>query len=395
MKRLYSLFSVTNVTVAFLSVFFIAGCQKKQEAPVVSTTKVNDLVNVLKGHSEYMVFGKENGPSMLITPALGARIMGASVNGVMGDNLLWVNQALYADSFWQKEPDWNAGGFRSWIAPEDAFFLDAQDKWFVPKSMDPGSYKLVSSTSTMAIFQNDFIIKSKESQEYSLKLTREIHLLESYQNPGIQNLPAEINYVGVRVVHSLENTSKVVIGNKVPHVGLWSLLQVKPAGTMIIPLAKSGTKDKAAFREYFNPIPPERMAVSEKAITVKIDGKFRCKIGIAPEFASPAIAFLAEDEGGQGRLYIKQFMVDPKGKYLDHPWGKPSTYGDAVEMYNDDGVMGGFAELECHGPAQTLKPGEKESHDVSLHVFTGPVEALKNIAASILELDFAKLTFYK
>ena len=93
-------------------------------------------------------------------------------------------------------------------------------------------------------------------------------------------------------------------------------------------------------------------------------------------------------------LYIKQFMVDPKGKYLDHPWGIPSDYGDAIQIYNDDGNMGGFTELECHGPAHILAHGEKQSHDIYVHVLTGPVDELKEIGSQILELDFSQLTFF-
>lgn len=375
-----------------LLILQLPACQRGGEKHMAET--MQEVIDGLKPRTEYMVFGRENGPSMLITPALGARVTAASVNGLQGRNLLWANPEIFADKFWKDGPGWNAGGFRSWIAPEDAFYLDEKNNWFVPPAMDPGNYKLINSTSVMATFANEFALSNRQGQEYKCRLTREIHLLESYQWQQLSSIPEGIEYVGIRVIHSLENMGTQIIGDKIPYVGLWSLLMVEPSGTMIIPLTKPGGKGEA-YRDYFNPLPPERISVSEKAITVKIDGKYRSKIGISPEYAGTAIAFLAEDAIGKGRLYIKQFMVDPNGVYLDHPWGQPSEFGDVIEMYNDDGKMGGFAELECHGPSQKLKPGDKESHDVYLHILTGPVEVLKKTASAILELDLSALTFYK
>jgi len=381
-----------------LLVIKMTGCQQPEQNQIPST--IREVLNNLKVRTDIITMGNKDGPILLITPELGARVLGASVNGMNGKNLFFVNPEVYTDEFWKDGPSWNAGGYRSWIAPEDNFYLKDDDTWFVPKSMDPGNYKLENSNDHMAIFGNEFSLVNRKGQEYNCKLIREIHLLETWQFPAVGQLPDDIKYVGTRLVHSLENLGDKIIGKDLPYIGLWSLLMVNPSGTMIIPLTKSGGKGEA-FRDYGEPdgknfsiVPPDRIAVGDRAITVKIDGKYRCKLGINPEYAGAGIAFLAEDEQGQGRLYIKHFMVDPKGKYLDHPWGLPSDYGDAIQMYNDDGKMGGFAELECHGPSHILAPKEKQSHDIFVHILTGPVDKLKEIGSQILELDFSQLTFF-
>lgn len=95
-----------------------------------------------------------------------------------------------------------------------------------------------------------------------------------------------------------------------------------------------------------------------------------------------------------GILYLKQFDVDPKGLYLDHPWEKLFDYGDAIQMYNDDGRFGEFCEIECHGPAKILKSNEKLWHTVMLSVIIGDLERLKEIAADRLEINMGEVKLY-
>lgn len=104
--------------------------------------------------------------------------------------------------------------------------------------------------------------------------------------------------------------------------------------------------------------------------------------------------FSYQKNSDQGILYLKQFDVDPEGLYLDHPWEKPFDYGDAIQMYNDDGRLGGFCEIECHGPAKVLEPNEKLGHTVTLSVITANLERLKEIAAEKLVVDMDEVKIY-
>jgi len=81
-------------------------------------------------------------------------------------------------------------------------------------------------------------------------------------------------------------------------------------------------------------------------------------------------------------------------EYLDHPWEKPFDYGDAIQMYNDDGRFGGFFEIECHGPAKILEPNEKLGHTVKLFVIIGNLELLKEITGEKLEVDMGRVKLY-
>ena len=63
-------------------------------------------------------------------------------------------------------------------------------------------------------------------------------------------------------------------------------------------------------------------------------------------------------------------------------------------MYNDDGNMGGFTELECHGPAKKLKKGETQSHTLQLHIFRGSIAELKDIGSKLLGADLSQAKYF-
>ncbi len=376
----------------------LAGCGKvskeKKEAggPGTMTGTLSELVKALQGKTDVLTLKAEKGGAIVLTPTYGARVIGAGVAGLESENRLWANSLILSEDFWKQEPrDWNLGGARTWIAPEDRFYLDKQGNWFVPSQMDPGEYTIMQRSGRTVSCANEFEITTRDDETYHVRVTRKVELLGELPEE-FSAVPADVKWVSFRTTHELENLGQDVIGKDVKHIGLWSLDQVVAGGTMIIPINRS---DRPAYRDYFEPIPPERISVSGEAITVKIDGQRRGKIGIAPWAAKPILLLYEPKKDGQAVLFVKQFPVDPEGVYLDHPWGKPSEYGDPVQIYNDSGDMGGFAEMECHGPAQVLGPGEKESLVTTLTILEGPAEELKTLGEHLTGLDFSTLKFFE
>jgi hypothetical protein len=81
----------------------------------------------------------------VVVPRLGARILGA---GVGDQNALWVSPFLDACL---EGRDWNAGGQRTWLAPEAGprgLFGRSEQEWKVPPPLDPGSYRRMSADAT-------------------------------------------------------------------------------------------------------------------------------------------------------------------------------------------------------------------------------------------------------
>ena len=402
MKRFYLLKKNNMINLfkllIFILIFFISvSCQKEQELGEgnLQLSKISGLISALKMNVSTLTLVNDN-QVLVISPEMGGRIMGVSAEGIEGKNLLWVNTGIAKKDFLQADvPFVNSGGHRTWIAPEDAFYLDDSDEWFVPKVMDPGEYKVVESTEKAVVLSNKFSIKNKQKEEYNLELKREISIIE---NPPLSSseLPDGIKFVGYKKIHSLKNLSQNVIGEDIPFVGLWSLIQLNPPGTIIVPM-KPSKKDKKGYRGYdpnFEPLLPERISLLDNVLSVKIDGKRREKIGISPESAKGCIAYLWKKDEDEGVLFIKKFNVEPGGIYLDGPWGVKRENGDAIQMYNDDGNMGGFAEIECHGPAKILKPEEVESHTIEIFIFTGQIDNLKAVGSKIMEIDLNKVKYF-
>jgi hypothetical protein len=351
-----------------------------------------DLLNVLKDHTQTIVLGSSNGPQIIITPELSARVLGASFDGENGENLFWVDKTILDNTYWSKKPYfWNAGGCRTWLAPEDLFFLNDKKEWFVPTELDPAPYRIFDQNENSATCEADINLKSNTGKMYKITLSRRITLLPEIPFE-LGKLPEGVKYIGIDLVHSLTNRMEDIIGVDLPYVCLWNLLQVNPSGTMLVPLVK-GSDPKTAYREYFNPL-GNRLVVSNDIISVKIDGKYRSKIGVRPEASNSGIAFLRDNRDNTGVLYVLLFPIDLEGIYVDKPWGTQSSYGDAIELYNDDGKMGGFAEIECHGPAKKLGRGEVQSHHAMLYIFAGTIPELKTIGSTLMNADLSKAVFF-
>jgi hypothetical protein len=379
-------------TIFLIGLLMTISCGGKQKM----FKNVNDLVTVMEKHTPVIILGDKQGTMLAVSPAYGGKVIAMSVNGINGKNLIWPNPKIGTEEFWSGEKlNWNIGGARTWIAPEADFYLDTEQNWFVPDAMDPGNYQLEHQEDNLVVCSNEFKIKNIKDQDYHLKITRTIELLDS--PPDF--VDEDMQYVGMKFTHEVINLSDKTIGKDVEYVGLWSLIQLDTAGTMIIPIKKDSSHQNITVRDYgptnFNTVPPERITISEDWIAVKINGKFRCKLGFAPWAARNGIAYLSyRKNSDQGILYLKQFDVDPEGLYLDHPWEKPFDYGDAIQMYNDDGRLGGFCEIECHGPGKVLEPNEKLGHTVMLSVITGNLERLKEIASEKLAVDMDEVKIY-
>ncbi len=370
----------------FISIILLFLLCRQAPAPGNTDAKsISSLISAIEGTYSYVTL--EHGNNVLVvSPEIGGRIMGVSINGLAGKNLLWADKSLYI-----KGMKLNAsGGHRSWIAPEDGFFFRKNGEYFVPKSMDPGIYSVTKADKNYISLSNKFVIRDGKGNPYNLELKKDISILDNTPLPN-SDLPEGIKFIGYNYKHSFVNLSKKTIGKDVPFVGLWSLIQINPPGTMIVPVRKSQSS-KMPYNVFMEEtFTPERIAHNDDALSFKIDGKKREKYGISPEFAGNYIAYLSPL---QELLIIKKFDVDPEGHYVDGLWHKPRDNGEVIQMYNSESQTDGFAELECHGPVKALKTGEEESHSIDVYIFCGNVEKLKKIGSEIMGIDLNNIVYF-
>ena len=71
--------------------------------------------------------------------------------------------------------------------------------------------------------------------------------------------------------------------------------------------------------------------------------------------------------------------------YVEEPDRSPGQQGDSIHIYNDNGGLGGFGELECHGQAIGGLTGRSTSVDqMVLWLYVGAADKVTEIAAHLL-----------
>jgi hypothetical protein len=85
---------------------------------------------------------------------------------------------------------------------------------------------------------------------------------------------------------------------------------------------------------------------------------------------------------------VRSFFNNPSAPYAEEPSHSPGRRGHSIHIYNDDGNLGGFGELECN--AQTIggATGRSSSTDqVVLWLYVGSSNKVKEIALHLLGIE--------
>lgn len=345
------------------------------------------LLDFLKSHAiAHDEVAAGNG-SLLVVPAWGARVIGAFFDG---DNVFWVPPDL------SDPKEWNKGGARTWLAPEGhakGFFFDktwAPDKWSCPAAIDPGQYQPAEAARAGGLaYANELRALSNDGTPYHLRVTREIGSLPNPVSPDVA--PPSVKYVGFRFAHRLKNLSDRTIHQE---IGLWSLIMVKPGGTMVVPV-KADAEGGLYRDNYYERVPPGWITDNWSALTMKVAGPPRYKIGVPAARCRGLTGSITALPDGSWQAIVKRFPWDPHAVYADRPQGEPKSNGDPIQTYNhkEGGAMA-FYELECHAPAFTLKPQEEREHPIEILIYRGPEEPIKKIASALFGVNVETLKLY-
>ena len=319
-----------------------------------------DLVRLLQESGidfQTMEFGRR---WMIVCPALGARIMGA---GIGQENALWIPPALSTRG-WNEGG--NAGGQRTWIAPEagpSGFFFSADGTtWAVPTDLDPGRYHASPAAAAVACFETELTARTARGVSRRISLRRCIKLEEK------SDLPGSALTIGFR--HELRNVGRSML-EKV--IGLWSIIQLpcESPGAIFF----STHREAATLSRHFGE--PPRSEDCGKVVWLRVQGGARYKVGMSPSDFSGTVGFVRRarvEEDGRIPLVITtmRFDVDPAGTYLDkvsYVASSTPSNGDAAQAYCDTGTGDlAFCEIESHGPAVSLAPGQSQGQDVRISI---------------------------
>jgi hypothetical protein len=316
--------------------------------------------------------------TLLIAPELGGKIIGITTAGSAGGNLLFTHARLREPGFLaEKTSFFNPGGDRCWLAPSARFNFAADGTLRIPAAIDPGHYAVIESSATRVVMASRIQVTDDRGHAYDLELRREIELIGAPRLPGLEQ-------IAFRCTNRLVNRSSKVIGRDLPLVSLKTFVEVAPPGEIHIALTRTAASNPAVA--YLDPFPTER---DRDTLTLRLDGGrdgLRQKLGLPPSAVTGRVAYVAPLGAGRSMALVRIFPVDPNGSYIenrDDARGKP---GDALQIYDDNGRLGGFAEIEELGPVGPLAGGAELVHPVTVHALTGPDRELRAAVRELLGL---------
>ena len=315
---------------------------------------------------------------VIVVPALGARILGA---GIGPENALWVAPTLSTGGW---DAGGNAGGQRTWIAPETGprgFFFGAG--WSVPVALDPGDYRPAPAPPGWLGFRSALIARAADGHQFPIALTRRVSL-----EPPSDAAP---DVLRIRFQHELENTDTSALRSR---VGLWSIIQLpcETKGIVIFRLTDDAAKAGLLPRPYFTALPPDVLRTAASTSLLSVEGGRTYKVGVPAAGCAGVVAFLrrarVDGTGPRWMLTAQKFAVDPAGTYLDMPEPASGGNGDAAQAYNDSATgEKAFCEIEAHAPAVDLPPGARQEAEIEMVVARAETDRMERLLSEELGIE--------
>lgn len=291
------------------------------------------------------------GCAFILVSARGGRVFGPFM-AEGEESLLWVSGVL-ADSntfrSFLKSGDWNLGGDRIWIAPEIQFYVADRMKYWetisVPALVDPGAYTLQFDGKSCMLSQRMRLpAYNLASGETELELTRQIKQVKDPLRSikDYNELSKQVQFAGFEQRVTLRSESGQHI-----YAEAWNLSQLNPGGKIYICAVPA-----LQYVDYYEPVTDEFMTRGANYVSYSVTGSMRYKIGLKSVHLFGRMAYLNRQDDGRSYLIVKNFFNNPSSVYSEEPPYSPGDNGYSIHVYNDDGKLGGFGEMECN--AQTI-----------------------------------------
>ncbi len=326
----------------------------------------------------------------IVISQYGGRILGPFLSEE-GESIFWINRAFARRDLFDnlvESSEWNIGGERIWIAPEIQYIIRERgesvgtSEEVIQDQMDPGCHQLDQPLTGQWRLRQDLTLDA-----YNLAHgQKELHLERIFRqacNPLASlsiyhDVMDGIIYAGYEQVVTLTEVRSDDITS-----AAWNLIQLNPGGTILMPAAPD-----IEYIDYYEPIDQAFQAIHPNYVSAKITGDRMYKVGYRAPHLFGRLAYLNHLTDDLDCLLVRAFFNNPSALYLDEPGHKPGQNGASVYIYNDDGELGGFGELECQ--AQTIGglTGESSSTDkMLLWLYVGQNDKLKDVARHLLGIE--------
>lgn len=320
----------------------------------------------------YARLGLQNGVQVLITE-YGGRVLGPFL-AEDGESLFWSSKALAhpaALGAVVAAREWNVGGDRLWIAPEIQYNArDRTDFWgslALPPQMDPGHYALEQVSSAAWRLYQEVTLEAYNLAQGSKTLQVE-RMIRPADDPlrslaGYAELVAGVTYAGYEQGVTLTDMHPDAILSEA-----WNLTQVNPGGRLWIPAA-----GPVEVTDYYAPVDAAHLQRHSRGVALAISGQRQYKVGLQAATLFGRAAYANHTSDGIAYAVVRAFFNNPSAPYVEEPAHLVGRRGHSVHVYNDDGGLGGFGEMECNGQAIGGSLGRSTGTDQFLTwVYAGP-----------------------
>jgi hypothetical protein len=363
------------------------------------------VMAVLEEHTDVVVLG-DGTSRVAVVPQYQGRIMTSTFGGDEGPSLGWVNLPLIASG--KHTPQFSAfgGAERFWLGPEGSqfsIFFDAGksadfSNWRVPAVIDTDAWSVAENDSSHVSFVKELTLTNQSGFVFEARVGRTVRLLDrnAVAQAVAAEIPVSVELVAYQSENQLTNIGKAAWTESTGMLSIWILGMLPPGDKARIVAPVSSGPGKAVNDDYFGKIPPGRLAVKDKVVVMRADGKERGKIGIPRTRARDVIGSW---DPSLGVLTLAQFSMPPDATaYVNAKWGpQPEPFaGDVANAYNDGptpsgAALGPFYELESSSPAAALSPGDSLTHVHRTVHLRGDNRAIDVIAQKVLGVSLVEI----
>lgn len=276
---------------------------------------------------------------------------------------------------------WNVGGERVWIGPEIQYMIPVRSDYWgsydLPAAMDPGEHSWEAGDS-------DYVLTRRNTlQGYNLGSGQVDLDVRISVTPAAHPLRFTSAYIqGLRDVRFAGYTQRVELtcaGGAPLLSESWNLAQVRPGGQALI-----SATPLVEVTDYYEPS-ADFVDVTPGAVRARITGDRRYKIGVKAPHAYGRVGYFRDGAGGRASLLVRNFANDPSSVYAEEPDFSEGVLGDSIHLYNDDGALGGFGELEARGRTIGGETGRRSVADeFTSWWFFGAPEELDRVSEQLL-----------
>lgn len=346
-----------------------------------------------------------------VSPALQARVMTSSSDGLQGRSYGWINRDLFESGDTLDHINPFGGEERLWLGPEGgqfSIFFKKETKfnltnWQTPAFIDLEAFQLKSKSESSALYEHDAKVTNYSGFTFDINIQRHIEVLsvsEIYQSLGLAKND-DLKMVGYQTTNTLTNTGSVSWNKETGLLSIWLLGMFNPseATTIVVPFFEGDSTNmgRVVNDSYFGKVPAERLKIGKGVLFFSGDGKYRSKIGLLPKRAKDILG--SYDANSKTLTIVTYSKPEYVTEYVNSKWEiQVNPYGgDVINSYNDgpteDGgkPLGPFYELETSSPALSLKSGETGTHIQRTFHFEGKEVGLDKIAVKLLGVSLEEI----